>query len=611
MLKEITIGVVILFLTLWGLVALIGTVVTALSTAQDGLSKRFAEWRAERFRTTKAQFAPFVRIVEPNELAQAGQSLERLEAEFRSRQADTVWTPVRPVWERSTFLRQSFSPQSSIYTEMKMAEIDSILNPDLVPWSEKESAILAQDCSCPSSAPSSHHLDFRELQVPPLQLAEAVFAADPTTVSQRDADKFFRQERRKVEEYNRQRLAILSKHAELSREIAAWNQEQRARWKDYIDASTAMASEELTSFRQHAQEYARDCTEQKEEFRQIADGFERGVKSYVVARTNCILGSMSLPGSVPRLWEIDFDEEQRILIVEIGLPDLVHRPPVKTVQLKSGPVMKPVSQAERKEFIPKVHPAMLLRVAFEILRNDQSGTVKLLALNGWVNFFDPATGVETKVYAASLMVEPHQILSLNLRNIDPLAAFQKLNGKSAGRPMEIVPIEPALNLNRTDARLAVARPGLAGSNTDANLAAMEWEDFVPLIRELFEKEFSGRGAEVTITRATRDAGVDAVVFDPDPIHGGKYIIRARRKTVDVDAVRDLCTLVRKEGAARGILVTTRTYAADAYAFANNKPVTLLNGDELLGLLSKHGYNFRIDWIEARRLQSDEPVRNAS
>jgi len=32
--------------------------------------------------------------------------------------------------------------------------------------------------------------------------------------------------------------------------------------------------------------------------------------------------------------------------------------------------------------------------------------------------------------------------------------------------------------------------------------------------------------------------------------------------------------------------------------SNNEPVTLQNGAELLGLLQKHGYNFRIDLAEA-------------
>ncbi len=86
----------------------------------------------------------------------------------------------------------------------------------------------------------------------------------------------------------------------------------------------------------------------------------------------------------------------------------------------------------------------------------------------------------------------------------------------------------------------------------------------------------------------------------------QHLIQAKRytNTVDVSAVRDLCAVVRKEGASRGILVTTSTYGADAYAFANNEPITLLNGAELLGLLQKHGYQFRVDLAEARRMRVD-------
>ena len=246
---------------------------------------------------------------------------------------------------------------------------------------------------------------------------------------------------------------------------------------------------------------------------------------------------------------------------------------------------------------------MLLRIAYELFRSDDAEIVRLLVLNGWIEFDDPSTGLRTKAYTASLMVERHQIVGLNLKRIDPLAAFDSLHGKSAGKLVEIVPIEPTLSLNKKDSRFVDAKAVLSTLGTATNLAAMDWQDFEHLIRELFEKEFADRGAEVKITQASRDRGVDAIVFDPDPIHGGKYVIQAKRytNTVDVSAVRDLCAVVKKEGASRGILVTTSTYGSDAYAFANNEPVTLLNGAELLGLLKKHGYSFRINLQEARKV----------
>ena len=65
-----------------------------------------------------------------------------------------------------------------------------------------------------------------------------------------------------------------------------------------------------------------------------------------------------------------------------------------------------------------------------------------------------------------------------------------------------------------------------------------------------------------MTQASRDGGVDAIAFDPDPIRGGKIVIQAKRYayTVGVSAVRDLYGTLMNEGATKGILVTTKIMA---------------------------------------------------
>jgi restriction system protein len=91
--------------------------------------------------------------------------------------------------------------------------------------------------------------------------------------------------------------------------------------------------------------------------------------------------------------------------------------------------------------------------------------------------------------------------------------------------------------------------------------------------------------------------VDAVAFDPDPIRGGKIVIQAKRYTnpVGVSAVCDLCGTVHNEGANKGILVTTSDFVPDAYAFAKDRPLTLLSGGEPLYLLSQHGHSAKMIW----------------
>ena len=203
-------------------------------------------------------------------------------------------------------------------------------------------------------------------------------------------------------------------------------------------------------------------------------------------------------------------------------------------------------------------------------------------------------------------------MEINLAQVDPKACFRKLKGISAAKLTGLSAVRPILEISREDKRFIAARPVVDAIDSSTNLAAMDWEDFEQLIRDVFEKEFSADGGEVKITRASRDHGVDAVAFDPDPIRGGKIVIQAKRytDTVSVSAVRDLYGTILNEGANKGILVTTADYGPDAYDFAKGKPITLLNGSELLYLLQKHGHKARIDLGEARLLIADKE-RNKS
>lgn len=61
-----------------------------------------------------------------------------------------------------------------------------------------------------------------------------------------------------------------------------------------------------------------------------------------------------------------------------------------------------------------------------------------------------------------------------------------------------------------------------------HLATMNWENFKHLCRELFERVFASSGAEVKVTQANRDQGVDSIVFDPGVLRRGKIVIQARK-----------------------------------------------------------------------------------
>ena len=116
-------------------------------------------------------------------------------------------------------------------------------------------------------------------------------------------------------------------------------------------------------------------------------------------------------------------------------------------------------------------------------------------------------------------------------------------------------------------------------------------EFENLVNNLFSKI----GFEAKLTRSSRDGGIDVVAFDPRPILGGKVVVQAKRykNVVGVESVRDLYGSMMNERAGKGILVTTSHYGTDAYNFAKDKPIELIDGGGLLYLLEQNGIKAKI------------------
>lgn len=322
-----------------------------------------------------------------------------------------------------------------------------------------------------------------------------------------------------------------------------------------------------------------------------------------------VLAASEYPESIPSGFELEYVGDTRILVLDYSLPPIEALPTTKAYRyIATRDEIKPfpVSGSWLNKTYDSVLYQISLRTLYELFQSDEANALDAVVLNGWVNSVDKATGKNVDACILTIQASKKEFLEINLGQVDPKACFKKLKGISAAKLTSLSPVRPILQLNKEDKRFVQPYSVVDELDGSANLAAMDWEDFEHLIREVFQREFSGDGGEVKITRASRDHGVDAVAFDPDPIRGGKIVIQAKRytNTVSVSAVRDLYGTILNEGANKGILVTTADYGPDAYEFAKGKPITLLNGNELLYLLQKHGHKARIDLAEARMLAGE-------
>jgi restriction system protein len=343
------------------------------------------------------------------------------------------------------------------------------------------------------------------------------------------------------------------------------------------------------------------------------DAYLAGTPEMIIEYCDMVLSASDYPDYFPKEFDLDYNPVTKILIVEYSLPAPDALPTVKEVkyvQSRDELVEQHLPASRSAQLYDDVVYQVILRTVHELFDADTIGAIDVVSINGWVRSIDRSMGREVNACIVSLQAQKGEFQAINLQNVDPKACFKTLKGVGSSKLHGLAAIAPIIQIRREDGRFVSAREVADTLDAAMNLAAMDWEEFEHLIREIFEKEFSANGGEVKVTRASRDGGVDAVAFDPDPIRGGKIVIQAKRyaHTVGVGAVRDLYGTLLNEGANKGILVTTSDYGPDAYAFANGKPLTLMNGSNLLYLLEKHGHKARIDLEEARAILNAQPAK---
>jgi len=319
-----------------------------------------------------------------------------------------------------------------------------------------------------------------------------------------------------------------------------------------------------------------------------------------------VLNCSQYPDSFPKNWIIEYRADSRILVVEYDLPSPDLIPTIesyKYIKSRDEVSEKLLTLATRKKLFDNAIYQICIRTLHELFEADVINALDAVAFNGLVTNTNPATGIEETKLIMSIVANKGQFIAFDLSQVDPKATFKHLKGVAASSLVDLTPIPPIIQLDKSDKRFISGRNVVGNLDNSVNLAAMHWDDFEHLIRELFEKEFISSGGEVKVTQASSDGGVDAIAFDPDPIRGGKIVIQAKRYTniVGVASVRDLYGTVMNEGATKGILVTTSDYGKDSYEFAKDKPITLLNGSNLLSLLVKHGHQARINIAEAKKI----------
>ncbi len=302
-----------------------------------------------------------------------------------------------------------------------------------------------------------------------------------------------------------------------------------------------------------------------------------------------VLEASQYPDQFLQEFRVAYVAESKEIVIDYRLPTSEIVPSeesVHYVKTKDEITSKPKKQKEIKELYRDVVAAISLRTIYEVLQADQAGAIDVVTFNGFVKTRDPSTGKEIQPYLLSTRVTKDSFNQLDLHYVQKAVCLRNLGARVSANPDELVAIKPVIEFDMVDKRFIEQSDILEEIESRPNLMDLTPTEFENLVSNLFQK----LGLEAKLTRSHRDGGVDCIAFDNRPIFGGKVVIQAKRysHTVGVSAVRDLFGTMQHEGANKGILVTTSGYGPDAFEFAKDKPIELMNGGQLLYELKQVG-----------------------
>lgn len=367
---------------------------------------------------------------------------------------------------------------------------------------------------------------------------------------------------------------------EYKRRFAAYSQKEAQR-KVTLENLKKDHQEKLEAMRQEVEEHNRAID-------QLKDDLSKGEPEAIINYFTLVLESSVYPEDFPQHARLAYVPESKQLVIEYDLPTLENMPDVleyKYIKTRDEITSKPLPATRRKALYASVIAQISLRTIHEVFEADRTEHIDTVVFNGHVETIDPATGQAIRPCLVTVRTTRDVFSVLDLSRVDPTACLKRLNASVSSKPEELAPVRPVVEFNMVDARFVEETDVLSGLDQRTNLMELTPFEFENLITNLFQK----MGLETRQTQSSRDGGVDCVAFDPRPIFGGKVIIQAKRykHTVGVSAVRDLFGTLQNEGASKGILVTTSGYGKAAYEFADGKPLELLDGSNLLYLLSEH------------------------
>ncbi|MCG6536495.1 MAG: hypothetical protein L7F78_17760 [Syntrophales bacterium LBB04] len=224
---------------------------------------------------------------------------------------------------------------------------------------------------------------------------------------------------------------------------------------DHFDALEKDWEREKESYNNNQKEYNDKIEKLRENY------FHKNAEA-IIQYCEMVLNNSQYPETFPKDFDLDYNSDSKLLIVEYVLPspdDLPTLTDVKYIAAKKQLKESFLSETQLSKIYDSAIYKITLRTLHELFESDKAESLEAIIFNGWVNAIDKATGKKVSNCIVTIQAGKAEFNEIELSNVDPKTCFKNLKGIGSSKLASITAVQPIAQINKNDKQSRSGKTG--------------------------------------------------------------------------------------------------------------------------------------------------------
>jgi len=201
--------------------------------------------------------------------------------------------------------------------------------------------------------------------------------------------------------------------------------------------------------------YNNNQKEYNDKIEKLKENYFHNNAEAVIQYCEMVLNNSQYPETFPKDFDLDYNSDSKLLIVEYVLPtpdDLPTLTEVKYIATKKELKEWFLSETQLSKNYDSAIYKITLRTLHELFEADKAEALEAVIFNGWVNAINKATGKKVNNCIVTIQVKKTEFNQIELSNVDPKTCFKNLKGIGSSKLSGITAVKPIAQINKNDKR---------------------------------------------------------------------------------------------------------------------------------------------------------------